>query len=369
MKRILITGIAGHLGSKLAEWIIVNKPDCHIVGIDNLSSGFYENIPVGVEFAPGSIGHVAAHHPSIFGEPFDAVFHFAAFAAEVLSPHVRQYTIENVWGQTAALLNAILNGPGCQRLVYASSIAVYGRGPFERSKLAQTGIHGGQVEPQAFEESDGCIPNDSYGIAKLASEHDIRVAGEQFGLDWCVVRPHNIYGPGQNLWDRHRNVFGIWMRAALEGKPFTIFGDGLQRRAFSYIDDILPCLWEAAFAPQASKQTVNLGGSEPIEIYRAVEALAFVMGSEGAELKFEPARHETKDAWCSTAKSRELLGYADKTELPTGLEAMWNWARKDWARFPDRRQLREPFDIEMPRGLPGVWRHSGESVAASAAGT
>jgi UDP-glucose 4-epimerase len=301
MKRILITGIAGHLGSKLAEWIIANKPDCHIVGIDNLSSGFYENIPAGVEFAPGSIGHVAAHHPSLFGEPFDAVFHFAAFAAEVLSPHVRQYTIENVWGQTAALLNALLNGPGCGRLVYASSIAVYGPGA------------------SPFDESAVCRPNDPYGIGKWASEQDVRVAGEQHGLDYVLLRPHNIFGPGQNLWDRHRNCFGIWIRAALEGKPFTIFGDGLQRRAFSYIDDILPCLWEAAFAPQASKQTINLGGSEPIEIYRAAEALAFVMGSAGAELKFEPARHEVKDAWCSTAKSRELLGYEDRTELHTGL--------------------------------------------------
>jgi UDP-glucose 4-epimerase len=362
--KILITGCAGHLGSKLCEWIVANKPDCHIVGIDDFSSGFKESVHPEVDFiwhtSPAlpidhrggcGVSHAAYHRPSLYAEHFDAVFHFGAFAAEVLSPHVRCYAIDNVWRETAALINGLLNGAGCGRLVYASSVAVYGKG-----------------DPPFYEESQ-CRPNDVYGIAKLAAENDLRTAAEQFGQDFCCLRMHNIYGPGQNLWDRHRNCFGIWIRAALEGRPFTIFGDGLQRRAFSYIDDILPCLWEAAFAPQASKQTINLGGSEPIEIYRAAEALAFVMGSEGAELKFEPARHEVKDAWCSTAKSRELLGYADKTELPTGLEAMWNWARKDWARFPDRRQLREPFDIELPRGLPGVWRHSGESVAASAAGT
>ncbi len=338
MKRILITGVAGHLGSKLAEWIIANHPDCEIVGIDNLSSGFRENIPPGVVFVPGTIGHCATHSPSVFALPYDAVFHFAAFAAEVLSPHVRRYTIDSVWGQTASLLNALLNGAGCGRLVYASSIAVYGPG-----------------EPP-FEESAICRPNDPYGIAKLASEHDMRVAGEQHGLDWCVVRPHNIYGNGQNIWDRHRNVFGLWMRSALEGGPFVVYGDGLQRRAFTYIDDILPCLWQAAFAPEASRQTINLGGAAPTEIYQAADMLGFVMGSEGPEVQFLPARHEVKDAWCSTAKSAELLGYEERTGLYPGLEQMWNWAKSAWAKYPQRRNGVPPFSIELAKGMPDSWR-------------
>lgn len=332
--KVLITGVAGHLGSKLAEWIIANQPDCKIVGIDNLSSGFVENVPDGVRMFYGDFSRQVKLATR---EPFDAVFHFAAFAAECLSPFVRLHTIRNVWEPTASLLNALLSGPDCGRLVFSSSIAVYGRG-----------------EPP-FEESAACSPNDVYGIAKMASEHDIRVAGEQHGLDWCVVRPHNVYGPGQNIWDRHRNVFGLWMRAALEGKPAVIFGNGQQRRAFTYIDDILPCLWQAAVAPQASRQTINLGGTNPWTIAEAFNALGEVMGGAAPVARFEPARHEVRDAWCSTAKSRELLGYADGTGEYAGLDAMWKWAQAAWRDYPERRNRPEPFAVELTRGLPPVW--------------
>lgn len=344
--RVLITGIAGHLGSALADWIQANHAETRIVGIDNLSSGFRENVPEGVEFIPGSVSHTASHYPSAFSRRFDAVFHFASFAAECLSPFVRRYTISQVWGETATLLNQLLADPDiCGRLVYASSIAVYGAG----------------VAP--FDESSPCVPNDPYGAAKLAAEHDVRIAGEQHGLDWCIVRPHNIYGPGQNLWDRHRNVFGLWMRAALEQRPAVIFGDGQQRRAFTYIDDILPCLWEAALSPRASRQTINLGGSRPWTIGEASQALADVLQAEAPRFERQPARHEVRDSWCSTAKSRELLGYEDRTGEYAGIDAMWRWAKQSWADHPERRRRSEPFEIELCRGLPVAWRTSAREAS------
>lgn len=333
--RVLITGVAGHLGSKLAEWIVVHKPGVQIVGIDNLSAGFRENVPPGVEFVAAGVTGEAAYRPSLYSQRFDAVFHFASFAAECLSPFVRLHTIRNVWEPTAALLNNLLAGPGCGRFVFASSVAVYGRG-------LRT----------PFDERDYCQPNDPYGVAKLACEHDVRIAGEQHGLDWCILRPHNIYGPGQSLWQSHRNVFGIWMRAALEGRPLQIFGDGRQKRAFSYIDDILPCLWEAAFAPEASRQTINLGGGIPKQIIGAAELSAELFGA--CAIEHLPPRHEIKEAWCTTAKSEALLGFQDRTTLRVGLERMWAWAQEAWERYPSRRR-QEKIEIELRRGLPATW--------------
>lgn len=344
--RVLITGVAGHLGSAFAKWLLTKEPAVRIHGIDNLSSGFRENVPAGVELLEQDVGDVVACRPTaLFAEPFDYVFHFAAFAAECLSPFVRTYTIDNVWRNTSALISQVIASGGCRRFVLASSIAVYGH----NRKCAS-----GTCRPRPFNELDIPRPNDPYGIAKLACEHDLRVAGEQHGLPWCILRPHNIYGPGQNLWDRHRNVFGIWMRQALEGKPLAIFGDGHQQRAFSYIDDILPAIWRAAEAPAASKQVINLGGSQPISILDAAAATACVV--KATAIEHLPARHEVRDAWCTTNRSEQLLGYRDRTPLANGLAKMWAWARDAWQQFPERRHRREPFEIELREGMPPSWQ-------------
>ena len=335
--RVLITGVAGHLGSKLAEWIRENRPAVEIIGVDDLSSGFRENVPRGVQFIWENLSE-SAECIRAAGR-LDAVFHFASFAAECLSPFVRRHTIQRVWLPTATVLNAILTGPGCSRLVLASSAAVYGAGR------------------APFDERSHCLPHDPYGVAKLACEHDVRIAGEQHGLDWCVVRPHNIYGPGQSLWQEHRNVFGIWMRAALEGRPLQVFGDGRQRRAFSYVDDILPALWEAGTAPEASRQTINLGGSLPTSILGAAELAAGILGASAIE--HVPGRHEVRESYCTTERSEALLGYRDQTTLRDGLARMWEWAREVWRRWPERAAGNpggQSVELEVRKGLPAVWR-------------
>ena len=269
MPRVLITGVAGHLGSKLAEWIRDHHPDCQITGVDNLSSGYRENVPAGVSFHQGDIGTDWAR--CLFGVAYDVVFHFAGFAAEVLSPHVRLHTIDNVWRNTASLINHLLNGPPCGRLVFASSVAVYGKAA------------------PPFAETLECRPHDTYGVAKLAAERDIQIAGDQHDLDWCVLRLHNVYGPGQDIWNRHRNVFGLWMRAALDGQPALIYGDGGQRRGFTYIDDVLPAIWQAGVNPRASRKIINLGGSKPMTIGTACQIFSDVLQGEAPVFKHAPA--------------------------------------------------------------------------------
>lgn len=327
--RILITGVAGHIGSRLARWILANEPGCTIVGVDDLSCGYAGNVPRGIDFRQADL--LAWPRPA---ERFDLVFHLAAYAAECLSPFCRRFNVRSNWEATAAVINGCL-AHGCGRLVFASSIAVYGRGRVP------------------FHERSGCRPIDPYGVAKLACERDIAIAGEQHGLAYCIVRPHNVYGAGQSLWQRYRNVLGLWMRARLENRPLQIFGDGRQRRAFSYIGDLLPALWQAGTSPAAEGVTINLGGAQPIEIGQAAELVAGVIGADSIE--HLPARHEVRDAWCTTERSARLLEYRDSVSLELGVAMMWEWAQWAWEWYPERRVFRGPT-IEVADGLPPAWR-------------
>ena len=257
-KNILITGVAGLLGSRLADWIIENKGDEYqVIGVDDLSGGFEENIHPEVKFWQMDL----VNHPieNIFeAHKIDYVFHFAAYAAEGLSPFIRGYNYDNNLKSTARLVNECIKAD-VKRLVFTSTLAVYGHG------------YGG-----VFDEDQQQAPIDPYGVAKYACEMDIQIAGEQHGLDWCIIRPHNVYGIKQNIWDKYRNVLGIWMFQHLNGEPMTIFGDGLQTRAFSYIDDSLEPLWNAAIRPEASKEIINLGGIAEHSILHANQILQTV---------------------------------------------------------------------------------------------
>ena len=246
-KTILITGVAGLIGSRLADWIIENKPEYNVVGIDDLSGGFIENVHPNVKFyqlglVDGAINDVFNAHK------IDYVYHFAAYAAEGLSPFIRAYNYDNNLKSTARIVNECIKHD-VKRLIFTSTLAVYGHG--------LGGI---------FDETQQQSPIDPYGVAKYACEMDIQIAGEQHGLDWCIIRPHNVYGVKQNFYDKYRNVLGIWMYQHLNNEPMTIFGDGEQTRAFSFIDDSIEPLFNAAVRPEASNEIINLGGIEEISI-------------------------------------------------------------------------------------------------------
>lgn len=331
MTTVLITGVAGLLGSRLADWILEHHPDVRVFGIDDLSGGYMENVDPRVTFYNIDLSHSTAE-PVFAAHAPDVVYHFAAYAAEALSPFIRRYNYANNLVATAGIVTLCIKH-GVKRLIFTSSIAVYGMGH--------------RAPP--FSEDMIRMPVDPYGIAKAACEQDIEVAGDQHGLDWCILRPHNVYGAKQNLWDSYRNVLGIWMYKHLNGQPLSIFGDGLQVRAFSYIDDTLPCLWRAGFDEKASRQIINLGGIEKISVRKAAEGLVEVMG--GGELQFLPPRHEVPHAFTTWEKSVELLGFEHRTSLYEGLQKMWEWAQ----RQPNRpRQIWEEYELET--GMYPFWK-------------
>jgi UDP-glucose 4-epimerase len=329
-KKVLITGVAGLLGSRLADWIIENKPEYKVVGIDDLSGGYKENVNPKVEFWQMNL----VEHPieNCFEvNKFDYVFHFAAYAAEGLSPFIRCYNYDNNLKATARIVNECIKND-VKRLVFTSTLAVYGHG------------NGG-----IFDENQVPKPIDPYGVAKYACEMDIQIAGEQHGLDWTIIRPHNVYGIKQNIWDKYRNVLGIWMYQYLNDQPITIFGDGEQTRAFSYIDDSLEPLWNAAVLPQASKEIINVGGIKEYSIKEAAEILKEVIGAK--EVVHLEGRHEVKHSIPTFQKSVDILGFEHKTDLKEGLTSMWEWVKQ--------QPMKDRFvwdKYELEKGIYSFWK-------------
>ena len=327
--KILITGVAGLIGSRLADWITANHPEHEIIGIDDLSGGYKNNINSYVKFYEidckdkGIKDIFETHKP-------DYVYHFAAYAAEGLSPFIRTYNYQNNLEATANIVNECIKHD-VKRLVFTSTMAVYGHGN------------------PPFDESHTPAPIDPYGIAKYACEMDIKVAGEQHGLDWCIIRPHNVYGNKQNIWDKYRNVLGIWMNQHMNDLPMSIFGDGEQKRAFSFIDDCLEPLWKAAVDKRASKEIINLGSGTFYTINEANSILREVIG-DGTYI-YKEGRHEVKDAHPTWDKSVVLLDYKDVTPLHDGLEIMWHWAKNQ----PKREQfVWDSYEIE--KGIYTFWK-------------
>ena len=322
-KKILITGVGGLLGSRLADWILAHQPDVEVIGIDDFSGGYRENVDPRVKLYVMDLGRESSD--SIFNEHHpDVVYHFAAYAAEALSPFIRKYNYTNNLLATAGIVNNCINY-NVKRIVFTSSMGVYGFG----------------ANKPPFHEDMRRSPIDPYAIAKSACEMDIEIAGEQHGLDWCIIRPHNVYGAKQNIWDSYRNVLGIWMYKHITGQPLTIFGDGNQVRAFSCIDDSLEPLWRAGTDSKASKQIINLGGIHETSINEAAETLIKVMG--GGEIKYLPPRHEVKYAYPTWQKSVDLLGFEHKTNLYEGLTKMWEWVKLQPSR---PRQIWGKYEVD-----------------------
>jgi UDP-glucose 4-epimerase len=329
MKAILITGVAGLIGSRMAKWVLSNKTNFQVIGVDNLSGGYEDHIDDKVIFYKADLASDDLNRIFSLHE-VEYVFHFAAYAAEGLSPFIRKFNYTNNVVATANVINACITHK-VKRLVFTSSMAVYGNG----------------IPP--FDEEDQPKPIDPYGIAKYACEMDIQVAGEQHGLDWCIIRPHNVYGIHQNIWDRYRNVLGIWIYQKLNNKPITICGDGSQKRAFSYIDDCLLPLWNAALSYSASKQIINLGSSKEYTILEAAQILDQIVG--GVDIKFTEGRHEVHLAYSTHYKSETLIDYKEITDLTIGLNEMWNWAKVQ----PRRTQFVWP-KYELEKGLYQFWK-------------
>jgi UDP-glucose 4-epimerase len=326
----LVTGGAGFLGSHLTNELLNQGHTVQV--IDDLSGGFLDNVDKRARFVRGSVTDDKLVERVFADGKFDLVFHLAAYAAEGLSHFIKKFNYQNNLIGSVNLINASINH-GVKCFVFTSSIAVYG---------------GNQVP---MTEEMVPVPEDSYGIAKLAVEQELRVSQATFGLDYVIFRPHNIYGERQNIGDPYRNVVGIFMNQIMQAQPMTIFGDGEQTRAFTYVRDIIRVMADAPFDLRARNHVFNIGADKPYTIKELADKVASAMGVPPNVKHLEP-RNEVKHAFASHKKLRELFGYEASVPFETGIEKMAAWARSVGARRSKRFGR-----VEISKNMPEFWKN------------
>jgi len=328
--KALVTGIAGFLGSHLARVLLARGWE--VVGIDNLLGGYEDNVPKGARFVRGDCNDLPLVRELAAGAR--VVYHCAATAYEGLSVFSPKLITENVVGATASVLSAACS-TGVQRFVHCSSMARYGDSPVP------------------FDEGMEPRPVDPYAIGKVASEALVRSLCAVHGLEWTIAVPHNIYGPGQKYDDPYRNVAAIFANTMLLGQQPFIYGDGGQRRSFSFVDDVAEPLARMGEEAAAISQIVNLGPDD--EFVTVLELARLVADAVGFELRprFVPSRPlEVRDASCSADRARRLLGYAPKVPLRQGIGELVAWIRR---RGPSPFLYHLPVEIVSDQ-TPATWR-------------
>jgi UDP-glucose 4-epimerase len=324
----LVTGGAGFMGSHVADHLLQMGHD--VVVLDDLSGGFRENVPERATFVQGTIMDHDLINRLFDRHSFDYVYHLAAYAAEGLSHFIKRFNYNNNLIGSVNLINAAINH-NVKCFVFTSSIAVYGAG---QSPMSEDMIP---------------VPEDSYGISKLAVEQELRVSHEMFGLDYVVFRPHNVYGERQNIGDRYRNVVGIFMNQLLRGEPMTIFGDGTQQRAFTHIDDVAPIIAASVDFPAARNQIFNVGADVPHTVNELADVVAQAIGKP-SKVNHLDARNEVKIAFSDHSKAERVFGKRTKTTLSEGVHAMAAWVREHGARESCIFE-----GIEVLRNMPPSW--------------
>lgn len=327
---VLVTGGAGFIGSHVARHLVDAGQD--VVVLDDLSGGYEENVPPGANLVAGSVVDPELVEDLFREHEFSHVFHLAAYAAEGLSHFIRRFNYTNNVLGSVNLLNSALRAETVERFVFTSSIAVYG--------AAQTPMTEDTV-PE---------PEDPYGIGKYAVELDLRAAQRMFGLDYTIFRPHNVYGEQQNVADPYRNVIGIFINQLLSDRPLTIFGDGLQTRAFTHIDDVAPVIARSIEVPQSANEVFNVGADTPHTVLDLAHTVARAFDVADPEIDFLPAREEVVHAFSDHAKLHRVFGQEPTVSLEEGLRRMADWAREIGVREPVRFE-----SVEVLRNLPPSW--------------
>lgn len=324
----LVTGGAGFIGSHVADELL--KLGHKVVVLDDLSGGFEDNVPQGALFCKGSILDADLIELLFERHHFAYVYHLAAYAAEGLSHFIKKFNYNNNLIGSINLINAAVNHD-VKCFVFTSSIAVYGAG---QSPLTE------DMTP---------LPEDSYGIAKLAVESELKATHEMFGLNYIVFRPHNVYGERQNIGDRYRNVVGIFMNQLMKGEPMTIFGDGCQQRAFTHIRDVAPIITASVDYPEARNQIFNIGADVPFTVNELAELTAEAMGEDCRTIHLPP-RNEVKVAFSDHTRAVHVFGGQKKVSLRDGLSSMAKWVKQHGARESSIFE-----EIEISKNMPPSW--------------
>ncbi|MBU0459616.1 MAG: NAD-dependent epimerase/dehydratase family protein [Nanoarchaeota archaeon] len=330
MAKIFITGVAGFLGSHLADRFL--QQGHQVVGTDNLIGGYMDNVPKEVEFYTYDCNFLNSMKKIM--KDVDIVYHCAATAYEGLSVFSPYYVNKNIYQITASILSSAVHNK-VKRIVFTSSMARYGENqvPFTED-----------MEPR---------PQDPYGIGKFASEMLIKNICQTHGMEYVIAVPHNIIGPRQKYDDPYRNVASIFINRMLQGKQPMIYGDGEQKRCFSFVHDCLQCLEKMAFQDNVVGEVINIGPDEEvITINQLAKTIAELLNFDLNPIYMPGRPQEVKLATCSADKARKMLGYQTNYTLKQGLQEMIDQIKERGAK-----PFRYHIDLEIiNEKTPKTWK-------------
>src|SRR3989344_2915924 len=335
--KILVTGSAGFIGSHIYDLLFAMGHE--VYGVDDLSGGFMRNVSQPKRFTKLDLrdrkktaAYIAKLKPEI-------IFHLAADATEGRSQFTPFSAVDrNLVAYMNLLIPAIKHG--MKKMILTSSMSVYG------------------AQQTPFREDMEPRPEDIYGISKAAMEQTTQIMSQVYGFTYVIIRPHNVYGPLQNLADPYRNVIGIFINRLMQGKTFYIYGDGKQERAFSYIDDVIDPMITSAFNSGAEGKIFNLGS----DVSFSLNELGEIVLEEFFEDKPIPKRmrpihvpdrpQEVKYAFSDHAQAKKILKYRAVTKLREGIRKTIAWAR---TLGPQKFAYLDRMDLDHPN-LPSIWK-------------
>ena len=330
-KRILVAGGAGFMGSWISHRL--KMLGYHVFILDNFAVGTYDNIPLGVDYMSGDAADISVVQTAFrFFKP-DVVYNLAAFAREGTSSLSPISCVKNNIDIHVNLITEMIKA-GSEKMVYFSSESVYGMGK------------------PPFDESTPRNPCDPYGSAKAFCEEFTESMSKVHGFDYTIIRPHNVFGPRQSLRDRGRNVIAIFINQTMRGEPITVYGDGTCRRAFSFIDNSLPCYINALDGHHG--ETFNVGDKKAVTINYVAktvqEAMASCSWRKSDIIHIESRPLEIQDGFATTKKQIDL-GYKEIVSFEEGVHLMARWATE---RGP-QEWLNNPMELPVD-GMPRSWR-------------
>jgi UDP-glucose 4-epimerase len=327
--KIFITGIAGFLGSHLADRMI--KLGHTVIGNDTLIGGYIDNVPKAATFY--NIDCCDLEKMSNAMQGCDIVYHCAATAHEGLSIFSPNFITRNIFQASVSTITAAAQNK-VKRFVYCSSMARYGN------------------QEYPYKETQNPKPIDPYAIAKVAGEDVLKCIAELNNMEWIIAVPHNIVGPRQRYDDPFRNVMSIMINRVLQGKPPIVYGDGSQKRCFSFIDDCIYCLEKLALDPTIKNDIFNIGPDEEFITIKELAELVILELKFSGDIIYMPDRpKEIKYATCDATKARDILGYNTSTTLLEGLRKTISYIKEHGSK---------PFDYSYPveiinKHTPRTW--------------
>jgi UDP-glucose 4-epimerase len=306
MSLCLVTGGAGFIGSHLVEALLGQGYAVRV--LDNFSSGNpanLDNVIPDVELVQGDVADLDTVRAAVAGA--ELVFHLAgqpSVARSVIDPQPAHHACAS--GTLHVLLAA--RETGVRRVIYAASSSAYGNS----DKLPH-------------HESDPARPVSPYAVAKLAGEHYCETFSRIYGLETVRLRYFNVFGPRQSADNPHAAAVPLFMRAMLAGRSPVVYGDGLQTRDFTYVDDVIQANLLAIEARRVAGKVYNIAFGRRTTLLELLDCLNDILGTHIRPIHNSPRSGDARHCWADTAQAQTELGFCPCVDLVQGLERSVDW--------------------------------------------